>query len=355
MDIVLSYFEDYFAPNKRAKYLYHSAGWIARHLYSILSEYGRVRYIDAEERPQNIEADIFIGHFWNFAEQCKGNHFKHKVAVYSIANPDWSYELLSGLAQKYSVPFPGWDFPPQSFDNQETLESADLILLIGNNTIASTFPKNVQHKIHTLNYSVDREHFDTDLQRKQAGRYCYVATQCDLRKGFMDVLRTFSQIDSNNIQLDIIGAIKPAWEQLYTRYNTGNMLLHGWLNSSSKAYVNLLNKARFAYIPTYSEGQMGTLLETIFCGCIPITTLMSGIDERLLSHCLLIEPFNIAQQKQTVEETARWSDDFWLEKISTLIKLAEQYQSEKHFRNNIELFLKSLTTIESQTQLELAS
>ena len=350
MRSVLSYFDDYFNPNYQAQFAYHSAGWIARHLYSVLSEYGPVDYIDGKDRPTNLKADLFIGHFWNFSEQCHLNDFGLKAAVYSIANPDWTRAYLTPLAERYSVPFPEWDFPPDGFDNQKTFGSCDDILLIGNDSIANTFPDEIRNKIQLLNYSVNRQHFRFNSLDQKTNDFCYVATQCDLRKGFMDVLRAWSGLSHDGstlhgANLHIIGEMRPAWERLFRQFKLDQRQLHvqhhGWVDSSSQAYVDILHSCRFAYIPTYSEGQMGTLLEAIFCGCIPITSRMSGIDQRVLQHCIIIEPENIDQQISVLTEAAQWSNEKWQAKLERIMQAAKQYQTEEYFSQALRTFIET--------------
>jgi len=335
MRSVLSYFKNYFEPGQSADYRYHSAGWIAQQLYNVLSQYGPVEYIDGEERPTGLKADLMVGHFWNFAAQCTNNHFKHRIAVYSIANPDWTRKILHPLADEHSVPFPHWDFPPPGFDNQQTLSSAEQILLIGNRSIAQTFPHVAQQKIHRINYSVDTQHFNSGELKRRPHGFCYVATQCDLRKGFMDVLKTWQKLGLEQANLQVVGSMSEVWQQKFKQMNSGNIHYRGWVDSSSQQYLDILRSCRFAYIPSYSEGQMGTLLEAIFCGCIPITTHMSGLDERVLKHCLVIKPGHIKHQRKQILEAASWPYEKWLNQVSKVYQSASRYQTAKYFNTHM--------------------
>ena len=337
----MSYFRDYFDPDDTARYRHHSAGWIARHLYSVLNEYGPVDYIDSQDCPRGLNADLMVGHFWAFADQCIANHFKHQVAVYSIANPDWTRTHLTHLAQRFSVPFPEWDFPPSGFQNDRTLRIADRVLLIGNRSVEQTFPREIQKKIHRLNYSVDTKHYKVNPTTSDVDGFCYVATQCDLRKGFMDVLQTWQRINPALATLQIVGSMHEPWQSLYQQMNRGNLHYHGWIDSSSQAYLRVLQSSRFAYMPSYSEGLMGTLLEAIFCGCIPITTRMSGIDERVQAHCLMIDPLDIDQQQKVIEDAAGWSHEKWLARMMAVKQAADCYLSEAYFRTTLRAFIET--------------
>ncbi len=344
MHSVLSYFSDYFSPDgsSNPELHYHSAAWIARNLYNVLGEFGTVEYIDSADTPNNLKADLFLGHFWRFAQQLQGNDFRHAVAFYSIANPDWTRKELLPLAHEYQVPFPDWDFPPTDFCNQTALSLADDILLVGNSTIADTFPKIYQDRLHSLNYTVDSRKFFI-RPKKPTQTFCYVATQCDLRKGFMDVLRTWHALGETFEPISLVGEMNKPWVKKLQYYSLSNMHNLGWIDSSSTDYVDQLQSHRFAYIPTYSEGQMGTVLEAIFSGCIPITTLMSGVDERVLQQCLIIEPRNIAQHVSVIREASQWSDMRWYQQRQALLKAAYQYQTETAFCSGVRRVIHSVS------------
>lgn len=311
MHSVLAYFDSYFKPDSAAPLANHSAGQIARHLYNTLRECGPVTYLDAEARPNGLAADLYIGHFWNYLEISKRNRFAKKIAFYAVSDPDRRRRLLLSLADRFGVPVPAWDFPPAHFDNVATLRDADLVLLVGNTFALETFAPEWRHKIRLLNYSVDANLYACAAATPKHNGFCYVATQCGLRKGFMDVLMTWSGINAAAATLHVIGGIEPPWDDLLARHNNGSIVYHGWIDSHSPEYADIIGNCRFAYIPTYEEGQMGSLLEAMHCGCVPITTRASGIDDRVLEHCVLVEPLNIPQQQAAILDAVSWTaEDF---------------------------------------------
>jgi glycosyltransferase involved in cell wall biosynthesis len=104
-----------------------------------------------------------------------------------------------------------------------------------------------------------------------------------------------------------VGHLDPPYDRLLQESNTGSVIAHGWIDSTSDRYLRLLRSCRFAYLPTWIEGQMGTLLEALAAGCIPITTCASGIDEAVLRHCVVIEPRNPAQHREAIRWVLTWS------------------------------------------------
>src|SRR5687768_15392443 len=153
---------------------------------------------------------------------------------------------------------PDWDLPPPSFDHARTMELADLVFVVGNSYTLRTFPERWRSKIVLLNYSIDRDMFNPVPDAEARNEFCYVATHCGLRKGFVDVIDVWSQIDPATTRLHVIGNIAPPFDRMLAEMNNGSIVYHGWIDSTSAQYQRIIKRCRFAHVPTYSEGQMGT-------------------------------------------------------------------------------------------------
>jgi glycosyltransferase involved in cell wall biosynthesis len=335
MKIVLSYFASYFSPGRRAPLSNHSAGRIASALYENLSELGPVTYFDQSDAPKNVEADLYVGHFYTFSRFCRGNEFSKKVAFYSVSDPVRRRALLLARAGELGVPVPPWDFPPEDFDHAETMELADLVVLVGNEYTLQTFPERWHSKIRLLNYSVDRGVFDAGEPLPRGPEMVYVATSCGLRKGFMDVLRVWSRVPADAGTLHVVGGLEPPWDSLLDHYNTGSIRYHGWIDSCDPGYSAILRRSRHAHLPTYEEGQMGTALEAVFSGCLPITTLASGLDERVLAHGAVIDAMDVEQQRAVILEELARSDESCAESRTAMLAAAETHHSWEGFRKTV--------------------
>jgi glycosyltransferase involved in cell wall biosynthesis len=332
---VLSYFRSYFEPGGRARYANHSTGLIASRLYSLLEELGPVDYYGSKERPTGLDADIFVGHFWAFAELSEQNSFATTAAFYSVSDPAETRRLLESVAERFGVPMPDWDLPPSSFDHERTMEMADIVFVVGNSYTQRTFPARWHPKIVMLNYSIDDAIFRTSLDPPAGNEFCYVATHCGLRKGFIDVVRTWSAIDPRIARLHVIGNLAPPFDRILTAANNGSIVYEGWIDSDSSRYREIINRCRFAYVPTYSEGQMGTMLELIHSGCVPITTAASGIDDEVLAHCLVVEPLDITGQRAAIERVLTWSDEEYRQRRAALLETARRRQTWASFDDRV--------------------
>jgi glycosyltransferase involved in cell wall biosynthesis len=332
---VLSYFRSYFEPTRRARFANHSTGLIARHLYQLLEELGTVEYLGSKARPSGLDADVFVGHFWAFAELCEHNSFATTAAFYSVSDPVETRRMLASLAERFAVPMPDWDLPPPTFDHERTMELADIVFVVGNTYTQRTFPERWHPKIVMLNYSIDGAVFGTAGDPPTGNEFCYVATHCGLRKGFVDVVRTWSTIDPRAARLHVIGNLAPPYDRLLAEANSGSIIYEGWIDSDSPRYREIIRRCRFAYVPTYSEGQMGTMLELIHSGCVPITTAASGVDDEVLSHCLVVEPLDIDGQRGAIEQALSWSDDEYRQRRALLLDTTGRVQTWASFDERV--------------------
>lgn len=303
---VLSYWRSYFDPGGQVELANCSTGLIAAHLHKLLRAWGSIDYYDSQERPRGLDADLFVGHFWAFASVCQANSFATKVAVYVLSDPDRARRLLAREATRHTVPMPDWDLPPVDFDHETTMKLADQVLLVGNQHTLATFPKRWHPKISLVNYAVDEQLWARPMRVDRKPSFVYLATHCGLRKGFVDTLATWREIGPSEAQLHVVGHLDSPYDRLLAECNTGSITAHGWIDSASDRYLRLLRSCRFAYLPTWVEGQMGTLLEALAAGCIPLTTRASGVDEAVLAHCVVIEPRNPAQHREAIRWVLTW-------------------------------------------------
>lgn len=340
---VLSYWRDYFDPDSVAQFADHSTGLIASRLYGLMSAFGPVEYFDNSQRPSGLHADLFVGHFWSFESMCKSNDFEKKVAVYVLSNPNTARTLLGDAATRFGVPMPNWDLPPAGFDHDATMELADLVLLCGNQHTLATFSPRWRDKIRLFNYSLNEQKWpESHLTERSHNDFIYVATHCGLRKGFLDVIETWSEIAPDTARLHVLGHLDSPYDRLLAEANTGSVVVHGWINSNSSEYRDILRLSRYAYIPTWVEGQMGTMIEAIFAGCVPITTLACGIDDEVLAHCLIVDPLQPDAQRTVIEDVVDWSFEEWRARSELLQQVARRRQNWKVFDNAVGAALEGL-------------
>jgi hypothetical protein len=140
----------------------------------------------------------------------------------------------------------------------------------------------------------------------------------------LDVITTWSAISPDVARLHVVGHLDSPYDRLLAEANTGSVIVHGWIDSSAREYRDLLRSCRFAYIPTWVEGQMGTMLDVLFAGCVPITTRACGVDDEVLDRCLIVEAMRPVQHRSVIEEVVHWSIDEWRARSEDLQRVARR-------------------------------
>jgi glycosyltransferase involved in cell wall biosynthesis len=314
----LSYWSDYFNPDGRPRRPGYSTGWIAERLHGILAERGTVDYWDYAQQPVGTVADVFVGHFWAFADLCRENDFQRQIAVYVLSDPVRAAAFLRDAAERYGVPFPAWDLPPEHFDHEGTMELADAVILVGNCATLATFDARWHSKIKLVNYAPGFTRWPSSTTVERRPEFVYAATTCGLRKGFLDVIDTWRSVPAGATQLHVVGQIDEPYRGRLAASGAQAVKLYGWIPSTSRRYCQLLRSCRYAYIPTWVEGQMGTVLEAIAAGCVPITTRASGVDDRVLEHCVVVEPGQPEEHRNEIARVLAWTETEFRERQAAL-------------------------------------
>jgi glycosyltransferase involved in cell wall biosynthesis len=206
------------------------------------------------------------------------------------------------------VPFPDWDLPPKDFDHETTMELADSVILVGNRHTLDTFDAQWHPKITLVNYAPRFVGRTNNKSPERRSEFVYAAATCGLRKGFLDVIDTWRNVPAGVTQLHVVGRIDAPYRDRLAASGARAVKVHGWIPSTSRRYSELLQSCRYAYIPTWVEGQMGTVLEAIAAGCVPITTQASGVDDRVLDHCVVVEPGQPEQHRHAIERLLAWTE-----------------------------------------------
>jgi glycosyltransferase involved in cell wall biosynthesis len=160
---------------------------------------------------------------------------------------------------------------------------ADKVAVIGNDCVADTYRRHgvSESKLVTLNCGVDHALYVSQPRTDSRATFLFPSPGMTVRKGLPFLLaawrRIVNQTDTSRIRLILAGSgnsdISPeAWSDVAAIEATGAYV------AGSPGHLELLNSAHYVVFPSLSEGQAGTLLEAMSCGCVPIATRESGID-----------------------------------------------------------------------------
>lgn len=352
MEILLSYCKTHFDPDKKPEehqFWDSSAAIIARGLYNVLGQYGNVTYIQPNElsKIQGKHYDLFVGRALNFNRIVQCAHITKSIYVAVNMHYIERNNLIQGFISQGNLPIDaisGLDLVNPA-DQIESLTLADHIICIGNNKTMNTYIKNGVdiRKIHALNYDVGDVSLVSSVKDEtdHTWRYLYIASEIGLRKGFDILCDIFTNqlVADRNIKLDIVGEFSTPYHQ-HKYEHMKNLLgdkvtFHGWIDSGTTEYRQILEQSDFIVFPSIEEGQPGTVLDAIKCKVVPILTKNCGIDFSPLGMLdlqlgsannvnIVLKSMNLAPQeylhmkKHTVDYYTHFHGN-WILKLSKLI------------------------------------
>lgn len=292
MEILVSYSKTHFnlVNPYNKKYKGSSAHILSKAIYCICKKMGNVTYIDAFSEFNLVKGkkyDLFIGIYANYNKIVE--NIKCPVKIYFAVNMHPKARnaiLLKHLLENRINPMlvSSWDFVDAK-EISRAVNAADYIVAVGNVAVYNSYVKYgvSRNKIKLINYSV----LNNVKVNKKYGikrRFLYVASEIGLRKGFDSLYTLFTSdlMRRSDYLLDIVGnAHQERYKRLISKLvkvSDGKVRNHGWVNSSSVKYKEILAQNYFLIYPTLEEGQAGTLLDSMSLGVIPLTTINSGID-----------------------------------------------------------------------------
>ncbi len=300
MRILLSYSRLHFDPDKSPKEHKHwgsSASILARTLFEILSKVGQVTYIDSSEY-KNIKDkhfDLFIGIINNFHKILQSAKLKKSILFAVNMHPRERNRLLLQFLLKERLnpqALSGWDLL-NFIEVEKGINAADFILCMGNNIAYNSYIKHgvPKNKIKILNYglpvmpnSFRHTKRIQKIVQDDIKRFIYVTSEIGLRKGFDIIYSLFTnpEILGQKFHLDIIGL--PTNNYYKRKLETFCQILrkkvdyHGWIDSNSRQYWEIIKENDFIILPSLEEGQAGSVLEAISCSVVPLISQYCGID-----------------------------------------------------------------------------
>lgn len=113
------------------------------------------------------------------------------------------------------------------------------------------------------------------------------------RKGFQHVIRALAALDgSYTFHLCGDGPMRAELEHLAAQLQTP-VVFHGWVDSESHLYRDLLARASIYALPSSRENASISLLEAMSAGCAVITSNVSGCPETVGDAGILVPPEDV--------------------------------------------------------------
>jgi hypothetical protein len=296
MRILLCYSLVHYDPNLSEKeHLFwgSSTNILARSLFQILSELGDITYIDERAIGQykGQYFDIIIGTIGSFKKLTDLVKANTKILFNVQMHPVERILLFlrfvnnNGLS-KFNVI--NWGEIVEVQKTYFAIKKADYLLGVGNTKTQDSFVKfgvNI-NKIKLLNYGLLHEISVAEpyLKTFPIVNLLYFATDIGLRKGFDIIYNLFESnlIPEKNFVLHIVGNVSKEFYldkiNLLSKKLGERFIFHGWINSNSIKYIEVLRRMDVLIYPSLEEGQAGTVIDCISRGIIPILSKNCGID-----------------------------------------------------------------------------
>lgn len=276
MRIHLSYSDRHFFPDKsNPQTEWFSCSQIAKRIWDVLKEnYENVTYGD---KIPDVPLDLL----WT-NRLCKRGHNIKKMATFaSVAHYAFVTRQIRSAKMMACCSEPqGLYSLNERWQHWRTLANSDFILAIGNECISDSFSlQQCLGKIQVIDCGVDTQHFLPSESIPRHQYFIHNATRFSARKGSHLVAQAWHKVQKEipNAALLLLGKNGDV-DMKKDLLNIPNVIYVGEYQSGSDEYIRLLSQSKWVVLPSLAEGQAGTLLEAMSCGCIPIASKASGIN-----------------------------------------------------------------------------
>lgn len=292
MKILLSYSKRHYNPlllQEEHRYWGSSAQVLACALYEILSLYGDVEYVDQTEFESisGKEYELYIGIVGNYQQFSKRIKAKRRVLFAVNNHPVKQYELLHEIVGSLKREVGELHISENHLANfSNILNSVDYVMGVGNNFTMQSFLDAgfPLRKCKFFNYGIQEKILPVAKNNTGPIIFSYIVSDIGLRKGFDIIHELFTDTSIQHIDfvLHIAGGISN--QQYSSKLDDildklkGKAHFYGWLQHSSTEYIRLMSETDIMLCPSLEEGQVGTLVEAMAHGIIPMGTDRCGID-----------------------------------------------------------------------------
>lgn len=356
MNILLVYSKVHFDPDlpqEKQKRWGSSASILARTLYHILGQKGKLTYIhfDKHATVKGEHFDLVVAISNGIADLFKYVSFDKFVFFSVNMSMCERNQILTNFICDHGLNSKELLKNGDLVDEQsmEYIGQADYILGVGNNAVLNSYLKYGidAAKIKMLNYGIPDTILSISQSVESRKRFIYVASDIGLRKGFDLVYDLFSGLNKGDCELTIIGsAFSPYYQAKLDALQKilGNRCqYYGWIESNSAEYDAILKAQDFLVFPSLEEGQAGTVLDCMVRGVIPIVTPAAGFDFSPLG--FLDAALDSQQNKGILKKAMQLSSDA----VNQLKEKTLEYYKEMHasFERSFEEAIDAIITQQS--------
>jgi hypothetical protein len=276
--------------------------------------------------------DIFLGHGPNFSKVAekikKKNNNCKTILLLTGSNPAFGNEQQRirslNLMKRRDINIPIYEENIVG-DNSYNLAIADKILLLGNDFVLNTYPKQFHHKI------VLHDNVSIFPARKKEGflkRYIYMSSVGQVHRGLDLILETF---ENRREKIYLCSSFKEEkeFEENYKKqlYGIKNIIPVGYIKINTIKFHKIIEEVDFAVLPSCSEGQSSSIINLMMFGIIPIVTENTGI-KNIEKIGYVIKGGTLEDVQEVIGRASNASIEEIEEKRNNLFAIAYRHQSE---------------------------
>lgn len=344
MKIHLSYSDRFFHPEKDySHYQWHITSRIAKHVWEALSKnFAGVTYGDSF--PQGPLDILWTNRLIRPIPQV--NHIGYIASVAHYSYVYYRIKQYQSLADSKPEGLYPWR---ERWLYYRTYANADVVLYPGNDRIADSF-KMFPHPygasfIHT-NWGLDYDYFKPQMERNRDDLiFLYCCTRFTIRKGSHFLPEVWEKISRKFSRARLMLIARDGDYDLWKRLrNNPSVKRINVPSFGDQNYLEALSKAKWIVLPSLAEGQAGSLLEAMSCGCVPIASLDTGINADEY-HGYVVEPNNSENLEKIMEQAI----NDWKPELPLLVrKIIKQKHKWSDFESKILDATQYLTSLPAQ-------
>ncbi len=252
--------------------------------------------------------DVVFGFGKPFMEACKANPRATRIIYCTEAYPDFVKQQEQQRIKYYQERY-GKEIKVSrhgKFYLPEHYERAEYLLFKGNNVTGKTFSglKNIKEFLPIAPAPfVNTNYAFTEREvTKTKNNFVWFGSFGAVHKG-LDLL-----IDIFNQHLDWQLSVCGLWKEEISLLPAmgSNIIVHGFMDTASEEFIELVNTHSFVVLPTCSEGMSSGVLTCMVHGLIPLVSRESGIDLDNQEHYL--EDYHLAPLENKLNQWANMDE-----------------------------------------------
>jgi len=327
--IHISYSDGHFYPKKEyPEKEWFSCSQIAKHIWECLSKrFDGVTYGDTVP---DEEIDVL----WTNRLNTWHPSVKQMVYFASVEH----YEFVTRAVKKATssigvTAIEGVYSLNERWNYWLTLARSSHILAIGNDAVRKSFNcQLLTCPLDVIDCGVDIDRFSPGPVTMKEDIFVHNATRFQARKGSHIVADAWKLVSKElpSAKLLILG--RPGDVDMSAMLQgSERVIIVGKYEAGSKEYIDKLKTAKWVVLQSCAEGQAGTVLEAMACGCVPIATADTGIDADVYGGYVTEPISSVLLSEQMIKAAKEWTPQI----ADSVIEKVKERHSWHTFENKV--------------------